>query len=303
MEIKFFGLQLFAEGSGDGGAASGASAPAAGGQGSDTAGKVVYGVQDSVETAPAGAEPTTPQEVSPEAREAQFEALIRGEYKDLYDKRMQETVKARLKSSKETVDKYNAMAPMLEMLGKKYGVKDTGDVQALVSAIEEDDSFYEDEALKEGITVDQLKTIRKMERENASLRAAVEQQQQQDQVNATIAQWMEQGQATKQVYTQFDMDAEMQNPAFLGLLQAGVDVRSAYEVVHKDEIIGSAMQFAAKTAEQKVAASVAANRGRPSENGNKSQGGVIVKNDVSKLTRADREEIIRQVRNGAKIRF
>ncbi len=302
MDIIFFGLQLFAEGSGDGGAATGASAPAAGEQGS-TAGKVVYGVQDSVEADPAGAAVTQPQEVSPEARKAQFEALIRGEYKDLYDERMQDTIQKRLKSSKETVDKYNAMAPMLEMLAKKYGVKDAGDVQALTSAIEEDDTFYEEEALKEGIPVDQLKQIRKMERENASLRAAMEQQQQQEQVNATIAQWMEQGQAAKQVYTQFDMDAEMQNPQFLGLLQAGVDVKSAYEVIHKDEIIGSAMQFAAKTAEQKVASSIAAGRGRPSENGNKSQGGVIVKSDVSKLTRADREEIIRQVRNGAKIRF
>ena len=44
------------------------------------------------------------------------------------------------------------------------------DAAALTKAIEEDDSFFEDEALERGIPVEQLKEIRKMERENADLK-------------------------------------------------------------------------------------------------------------------------------------
>ena len=83
-------------------------------------------------------------------RNAEFEKLIKGEYKDLYDARVKETVQKRLKSTKETVDKYNSLTPMLETLGKKYGV-DSTDAEALIKAIDEDDSFYEQEALEKGI--------------------------------------------------------------------------------------------------------------------------------------------------------
>ena len=92
-------------------------------------------------------------------RNAEFEKLIKGEYKDLYDARVKDTVQKRLKSTKETVDKYNSLSPMLETLGKKYGV-DFNDADALIKAIEEDDSFYEQEALEKGITVEALKEIR-----------------------------------------------------------------------------------------------------------------------------------------------
>ena len=79
------------------------------------------------------------------------------------------TVKNRLKGQKETVEKYNALAPTLETLAKKYGV-DASDINALNKAIEEDDAYYEEEALEKGVTVEQLKQFKKMERENAELK-------------------------------------------------------------------------------------------------------------------------------------
>jgi hypothetical protein len=105
------------------------------------------------------------------------------------------------------------------------------------------------------------------------------------------------------VYPSFDLRAEMQNPQFVDLLRNNVPVRTAYEVIHKDDIIAGAMQFAAKTAEQKVTNKVIANGARPAENGNSSQGATVVKSDVSQLSKADRQEIIRRVQRGEKIRF
>ena len=301
-------LQLFAEGGtagGDGGTGaegtSGATATAAGSQTkgakSNPLANVVYGKQAEVVT-PA-AEVETPIE---EDRNAKFEELIKGEYKDLYDARMQDTIQKRLKGTKETVDRYNELAPTLEILAKKYGV-DAADIKALNKAIEEDDSYFEEEALEKGVTVEQLKEIRKIERENADLKRQMEEQNRQENANRIYAQWMDQAEKAKATYPSLDLRAEMQNPQFVNLLRSNVDVKTAFEVIHKDEIIPAAMQYTAKQVEQKLTNKIRANGARPSENGNSSQSASMSKSDVSTLTKADRAEIMRRVANGEKITF
>lgn len=306
---KFLNLQLFAEG-GDGGTgaegATGATATAAVSQKkgvkSNPLADVKYGVQAEEATPAAEVEANpAPTEVV-EDRNAKFEALIKGEFKDLYDQRVSDTVQKRLKGSKETVDKYNELAPTLEMLARKYGV-DASDIKALNKAIEEDDSYYEEEALEKGMSVEQLKNIRKMERENAELKKQMEEQKRRDNANKLYAQWMEQEKSTKAVYPSFDLRTEMQNPKFLDLLRSNIDVKTAFEVIHKDEIIPAAMQYTAKQVEQKITNKIIANGARPTENGNSSQGASLVKSDVSQLTRADRAEINRRVARGEKITF
>jgi hypothetical protein len=315
--IKFpmlLDLQLFAEGAsgGDGGTgaegATGEGVTAAGSQKkgakSNPLANVVYGIQPT-ETTASGVESSAAkvtETATAEDRNAKFEELIKGEYKDLYDARMQDTIQKRLKGTKETVDKYNALTPTLDMLAKKYGV-DAGDIEALNKAIEEDDSYYEDEAMEKGLSVQQLKEIRKMERENADLKRQMEEQNRKENADRLYASWMNQANEIKSIYPSFDLRAEMQNPQFINLLRSNIDVRTAYEVIHKDDIISGAMQFAVKTAEQKLTNKVIANGARPSENGNSSQGGAIAKSDVSQLTKADRAEVLRRVARGEKISF
>jgi uncharacterized protein YdiU (UPF0061 family) len=301
-------LQLFAEGAsgGDGGTGAegttGATATAAVSQPkgvkSNPLADVKYGIQPTEETTPAAEVVENPTE----DRNAKFEALIKGEYKDLYDQKMQDTVQKRLKSTKETVEKYEALAPTLDILAKKYGV-DATNIEALNKAIEEDNSFFEEEALEKGITVEQLKEIRKMEKENAELKRQMEEQNRKDNANKLYSQWMEQADKAKQVYPSFDLRAEMQNPKFVDLLRSNIDVRTAYEVIHKDDIIAGAMQFTAKKVEQNLTNKIIANGARPAENGNSSQGASVTKSDVSTLTKADRAEVARQVARGARISF
>ena len=301
-----FNLQLFAEGGGDGGTgaegATGASATAAVSQNkgvkSNPLADVQYGIQPKEETSPAAKVVENPTE----DRNAKFEALIKGEYKDLYDARVSDTVQKRLKGSKETVERYEALAPTIEALAKKYGV-DPSDIKALNKAIEEDDSYYEEEALEKGITVEQLKEIRKMEKENAELKKQMEEQNRKENANKIYSQWMEQAESTKQIYPSFDLRAEMQNSKFVDLLRSNIDVRTAYEVIHKDDIIAGAMQFTAKKVEQNLTNKIIANGARPAENGNSSQGASVTKSDVSALTKADRAEIARRVARGDKISF
>lgn len=302
-------LQLFAEGAsgGDGGTGSegakGVTATAAvsqtKGAKSNPLANVVYGKQAQAEEASPAAEVV---ENPTEDRNSKFEALIKGEYKDLYDARVQDTVQKRLKSSKETVERYEALAPTLDILAKKYGV-DASDIKALNKAIEEDDSYFEEEALEKGITVKQLKDIRKMERENAELKKQWEEKERKEKAYKLYAQWDEQAKEAKKTYPSLDLSAEVKNPQFMQLLDSGVDVGTAYAVIHKDEIIPAAMQYTAKTVEQKLTNKIIANGARPTENGISSQSAVQTKSDVSQLTKADRAEIMRRVARGEKITF
>ena len=302
--IPMLNLQLFAEGAGDGGTAEGqgvteaAALPQTKGEKNNPLASVKYGIQE--EEAPvAGVQTET---VAQPDRNAEFEKLIKGEYKDLYDAKMQDTIQKRLKGQKETVDKFNALTPTLDLLASKYGV-DAGDIEALNKAISEDDSYYEQEALDRGMTVQQLKEIKKMERENADLKAQMEEAQRQENGKKLYAQWMQQAEEAKKVYPSFDIKAEMNNPKFVDLLRSNIDVRTAYEVLHKDEIIPAAMQFTAQTVESQLAKKIASNGARPTENGMSSQSAAVVKSDVSQLSKADRAEIIRRVQRGEKIRF
>ena len=296
-------LQCFAEGAGGSGTgaegATGVTGTDAASQNKgdkDSLADVKYGVQP--ENAPAA----EVQEAAQPDRNAEFEKLIRGEFKDQYNQRVQDTIQKRLKGTQETVDKFNSMTPMLEMLSRKYGV-DASDVEALSKAIQEDDAYYEDEAMEKGITVQQLKEIRKMERENADLKRQMEEQATKENASKLYAAWMDQAQQTKGVYPNFDLETEMQNPQFVNLLRSNVDVRTAFEVLHKDEILPAAMQYTAQQTKSKLAKSIASGSSRPTENGISSQSAARVKSDVSQLSKADREEIYRRAQRGEKISF
>ena len=304
--IPMRNLQLFA----DGGAAAGGDGGTAQGQGvtaeaasQQTKGvplaDVKYGIQPE-ETAPAA-------EVQKETAEqtdlnAEFEALIKGKYKTQFDARMQDTIQKRIKGPTEAANKFKAAAPILEMLGKKYGV-DASDISALTKALEDDDSYYEAEAMARDMSVAQLKAIKKVERENAQLSRQLKESQDREKADRLHAVWVQQEQATRQVYPSFNMETELQNPEFVDLISNNVDVRTAYEVLHHDEIITAAMQFAAQAVEQNISKKIAANGVRPSENGMGSQASAVVKSDVSKLTKYDIDEVARRVARGERVTF
>ena len=302
-------LQLFADGNagGSGTGADGANGVTAGVPSLPNKGvknplaDVKYGIQEEdVQTA--HAQKTEDGNLATEDRNARFEALIKGEFKDLYDARMQDTIQKRLKGSKEKEAKLDELTPTLEMLAKKYGV-DASDIKALNKAIEEDDSYYEEEAMEKGISVEQLKAVKKMERENAELKRQMEDRNNRERAERDVAEWMVQAEEAKKSFPNLDLGEELKNPQFIDLLKSGVGVETAYFAMHHRELVPQAMQYTAKAVEQKLTNKVIANGARPTENGIKNQSSVIVKSDVSQLSKADRAEIIRRVARGEKIRF
>lgn len=276
--------------------------------------KVQYGKQASsqaAQTSPAAkeAKPEIPVTAdTQEARRAEFERLIKGDYKDLFDERAQQIVDTRFKQMKALEAKASqadALSPVVELLASKYGV-DGSNVEALVKAIQEDDSYYEDEAMQKGLTVEQLKHMKRIERENEAFKRAAQEQQRRQNADRIYAQWQQQSETCKQVYPGFDLQTECANTEtgqrFLGLLKSGVDVRTAYEVVHKDDLIGGAMQYTAQTIQQKTVNDIRARGMRPTENGGSGNSAAIIrKSDPKTWTKRDREEVSRRVMRGERI--
>ena len=65
----------------------------------------------------------------------------------------------------------------MSLLSERYGIED-GNVAKIMEAIDNDDSFWEEQALKENMTVDQLKRMRKTEAQNRQLVESAQRAQQ-----------------------------------------------------------------------------------------------------------------------------
>ena len=278
---------------------------------------VQYGKQTEEPAKPATQEGSTKKEPetrvtsdTEEARKAEFERLIKGDYKDLFDARVKQNIDARFKETETLRSKaaqVDALSPVLDMLSSKYGVE-SGNTEALAKAIQEDDGYYEEEALLKGLSVEQLKQMKKLERENAEFKRVAQEQQRKQNADRIFAQWAQQSESLKQVYPTFDLQSECSSAEygsrFLGLLKSGIDVKTAYEVIHKDDIIGGAMQYTAQKVQQKTVNDIKARGMRPSENGGSGNApSVIRKADPSKLTNKDLAEISKRVRAGERIEF
>lgn len=237
-----------------------------------------------------------------EERRKAFDALIDGEYKDIYAEKFQAAFNRRFKETKGLEDSLNAQKPIMDMLMQRYGISD-GNVSKLQAAIEDDNAYWGEAADEAGMSVEQYKQMQKLERENAQLKQMQTRQEGERHANEQLSRWYKEAEQAKQLYPAFDMKTEAANRDFLGLLRAGVNVKQAYELMHMEEIKAAAAKTAAQTAGQQMAARIQSKAERPAENGTSSQSAVIVKNDVHNLTRAERAEIARRVQRGENIRF
>jgi hypothetical protein len=295
MEFLKINLQLFAEGAASTGGAEGVSADPTATEG----------------VASTSVEQTDPT-VTQEDRASQY-AKFKKDFEAEHKAEIEGIIKDRLKkSSKENSDlngKLKALAPIIEANAKKYGV-DASDLDAIVKAFEDDDDNLREEAYEREMSVEQLKKIKGIEKENRTLREANEEHERREQEAQAEMQrqeqfrkWNDEAEQLKQIYPSFDPAAELQNEQFARLLGLGVDMRTCYEITHKDDIIRGAMKYTADKTAEKVANSIIANGARPSENGLSSQAAAISTTDVNKLSRAQIEDIKRRAASGERIDF
>lgn len=250
-------------------------------------------------------------------REQQYADFIE-KYKDLDTKRIQNIInkrfsdtkaeRAEIEKSRNEIESYNlALAPLF----KKYGVQD-GDVDGLNQAIENDDALYYEEAEEKGMTIEQLKYIKKVENQNARLEAEKRAQQQfraqqraEAERQAQIAKLQSQSEATKALYPDFDFQNEIKNQQFKDLVSKGVSVLDAYEVIHKRDFVSNGMKKAADEAAKLSAETIKANGMRPSEAGLANNSAAITSQTYKNMakTKEGRAKIRDLVAKGVKVEF
>lgn len=237
-----------------------------------------------------------------QAERAERYQQFRTEFKSELDQDFQKVFNKRFGETKQMQEQLDAVSPVIDLLRDKYGVTD-GDMDKLMAAMEEDDSYWQDAADENGMTVEQYKQFRRYERENAEMREQIRAAQQQEQADNQLRQWWQQGEELKRSYPSFDLQREAQNPEFLRLLQSGVPVDHAFQVIHMDEIMQGVAANTAKAAERQITANIRARGSRPAEAGASGKASFTVRNDVSKLSKKDRAEIARRAMRGEKIEF
>ena len=257
--------------------------------------KVLYGKQPIDESNTESASQAENEKV-PTMEE--FEELIKGKYKDMFTQKVQGIINERFKSAKQNENAIKEKDAILNEIMLRYDITD-GDTKKLLDAMDNDKGYWERVADEQGLTVEQAKQMRKLELENSTFRAQVAQQQRDSAVQQIYDGWQREAQILKEKIEGFDLAAECRNKDFVDLISRGVEMESAYKVVHFDD----EQRKATAAGERRVADSIRAGQARPAENGLGAQSGIKVKSDVSKLTPADRKEIARRVARGEKITF
>ena len=316
-------LQLFAEGGGDGAAASGgdgaapaaeekaASAPAQG-KGREAAAAEVDEMLSPAEEPGAEEDAAEGEEqdgavdkssTDPEAHRKAFGELMRGEYNREFGEMI---VQATQKAYDSILNEQGPVGRILNALGQKYGTA-PGDYEALAAAVEggvvKDDAYYEDMAMKKGISVQLAKEMDALESENAKHRAAEQQRAEAAKMEAIQQEWDAAVECIRAEDPGFDIKTALADPDFAQMLKLGVKMEDAYKARYFDDIMARRTTQTAKTVEKGVEARIRQRGARPAENGTNPGGAAVLKTDVSKLTPQQCEELERRAMRGQIITF
>lgn len=258
--------------------------------------KVVYGKQ------PAVAENTSSD--TQDNAQSRYNEYRNGEGKDFINKEIENAVKRRFKDHSELKKSNGKMQSVMNAVAMKYGIDPT-DTDGILKAVAEDESYYETAADEAGMSVEQYKKMKQLEAENAQLQAIRQEEDRRKEFDAKYAEWSMQADFARNDYPNLDLNTEMQNKDFFGLLTRGIDVKTAYQVIHQDEIVQSAISTAtqrtAQAVQQQTVNNIRSKGLRPDESAGSSQAGFTFKADPHKWTKADREEIAKRVAMGEKI--
>lgn len=316
-----FDLQLFAEGGDGAGAAEGtgeaaaeekAASALAQGKGREAAAAEVDEMLSPAEEPGAEEDADEGEEqdgaadksgTDPEAHRKAFGELMRGEYNREFSEMI---VQATQKAYDSILNEQGPVGRILNALGQKYGTA-PGDYEALAAAVEggvvKDDAYYEDMAMKKGISVQLAKEMDALESENAKHRAAEQQRAEAAKMEAIQQEWDAAVERIRAEDPGFDVKAALADPDFAQMLKLGVKMEDAYKARYFDDIMARRTTQTAKTVEKGVEARIRQRGARPAENGTNPGGAAVLKTDVSKLTPQQCEELERRAMRGQIITF
>lgn len=240
------------------------------------------------------AKPTDPK--------AEFEKLIRGEYKEAYEEKIKENLAKRFRENEELRKKLDDANEILAELSERYNM-DFEDTDGLKRAVHADDGLFADEAQRQGMDVETYRYMKKLERENLGYKKQIEKSRRESEAAEMMKRWYNNSRELADSYPDFDMTAEIDNPKFIKLVQNGIDLKTAYEVVHIADILDRERDSAATEARKDAELEYRSRDNRPYENGLSAQSSALIKNNVGSLSAKQRAELAKRAARGERITF
>lgn len=298
MFVEKIDLQLFGE------AASGAASDGAGAQaaaateaGTNNAGNVQASeaVQGTAEgKAEAGTKGT--ERLTFE----QIREMYADDLKKYTDSITKDAVEKRLRREKGASQTLKKLQPLIDRAGRQYGI-DPKDTDAVLKAVADDKSYYEQLAMKNGTTPEIEEELDKSRRETRELREEIAEREEADAIRENACRIMQQLSEVKARFPNFNFDEAMKNEEFAMLVKnRNVPLLAAYKAVSFDDEISRAMQTTAKTVEANVANRIKSGS-IPTENAMSGASPANVATDYSKLSLEECRSIIQAAkmrRNG-----
>lgn len=285
------------------GEGAGAEASTAGSEQTNQPVKIEYGKSTGDGSAPSqvgsdnAAEGKTP--------EAEFAALVGkgGKYHDVYGQMVSSVIQDRFKNQKDLQGQVDQISNDLSPLFMNYGLK-SGDFEGLKNAIANDDVFFQAQAERAGLDVQQYKENLRLKAEAERGRQITEAYEKQQRQNAMFAQWESEATELQQAFPAFDLGLEIEhNEEFAKLISNGVPVRNAFLTTHAEEIFEGSNANASQVATQNVLSAIQQRASRPAEGAMHPGAALVRKSDPSSLSNEDIDEINRRVAMGETVSF
>ena len=304
--FPIFCIQYFADGASGGEGGDGAGTGTAAGDNAADAGRDLEALGVPREYAERHRKRTEKKQAAAPAQPQQAEApaasdggnewdafFSKQENKDKLQQMMAERGKAATEAKNAASAQMEKMAPILKLLGEKYGVTPTEDgsydVDAITKAMGDDDSLYEEKALEMGVNVDVAKQLVHAEELEQQQREAEAKAQRDAMLQEHFNKVRQQGAQLKELFPDFDLDRELQDPEFVRRTAPGaLSVEDAYYSLHHREIMQRQAESIARRAKQTAAAAVQSGSARPRENGSAATASAAVTPNMRAMSRADR---------------
>ena len=253
-----------------------------------------------------------------ENSEEEFEKLIKGKFKNVYQNRVQSLVKDRLSTKDKQISdmkkKENTGNQIFALIANKYNVQ-PDDLDGLLKAVTEDKDLFAEKALAAGVTTEEARNdffnqqkTNAQEEELETLRREKAARELDTHLRSIAAE-------TQKEFPNFNLEEEFQNPSFRTALdfiaqqrneqneKTGrndeiYDLTTAYKMAHFDELQKDLVKRSSSAAISAAAQSIQSGARRPTENAVKKSGTTTQRKSVADMSDAEFDAFYQKVRRG-----
>lgn len=253
-----------------------------------------------------------------ENSEEEFEKLIKGKYKNVYQNRVQSLVKDRLSTKDKQISdmqkKENTGNQIFALIANKYNVQ-PDDLDGLLKAVTEDKDLFAEKALAAGVTTEEARNnfftqqkTNAQEEELETLRREKAARELDTHLRTIAAE-------TQKEFPNFNLEEEFQNPSFRTALdfiakqrneqneKTGrndeiYDLTTAYKMAHFNELQKDLVKRSSSAAISAAAQSIQSGARRPTENAVKKSGTTTQRKSVEDMSDAEFDAFYEKVRRG-----